>query len=142
MTLEQVKRAQRANKPFFISVTPTMPHWGTCYGPDPSQGYAPDGRMALVSLHYFGFVMYHSIYFWWTNNPSSICLLDPHWEFGLNPPAPTSPCPTLRHKHSFDDKVITSFILSHEQTLEQQIISSHYDAIGESTSTKLECLCE
>lgn len=32
-TLKQVDRAAKGGKPFFVSVTPVMPHWGTCYGP-------------------------------------------------------------------------------------------------------------
>jgi len=83
--VEQMKNAQKMNKPFFISLTPVMVHWGTCDGPHP-----------VPSMY----------------KPS-----DPHWEFdltlrnGCNPLTardcilPISPCPTIRHAHTFDNLV-------------------------------------
>jgi len=73
-TMEQVAAAKKQNKPFFISVTPVMPHWGTCYGPHTE--YAPNDphfEMALV-------------------NPDT----------GLTEKIPISPCPTVKNAHKFD----------------------------------------
>ena len=75
-TMEQVEAAKAENKPFFISVTPVMPHWGTCYGPGPASVYAPTDPHWEFTL----------------TDPSS----------GKTHPFPTSPCPTVRHAHAFD----------------------------------------
>eukprot|EP00052_Salpingoeca_macrocollata_P015540 m.123940 g.123940 ORF g.123940 m.123940 type:complete len:533 (-) comp19723_c0_seq1:51-1649(-) len=40
--LKQVDKAVQSNKPFFISMTPVMVHWGTCIGPNPPHGYPPN----------------------------------------------------------------------------------------------------
>ena len=77
-TIASARRAMDAGKPFFIHVTPVMPHWGTCYGPTfpPGEGYAP------------------------TDPHWEFDLTDPatgqHWAM------PISPCPSDRHKHAFD----------------------------------------
>ena len=41
-TVEHARRAVGLGRPFFISVTPVMPHWGTCYGPGPESVYPQD----------------------------------------------------------------------------------------------------
>lgn len=76
-TLEQARKAKAVNKPFFISVTPVMPHWGTCYGPG-----IPDSAYASTDPHF------------------EFKLIDP--KTGIAYAMPTSPCPSDRHKHSFD----------------------------------------
>jgi hypothetical protein len=38
-TIDHAAKAVKSNRPFFISVTPVMPHWGTCYGPGPPSVY-------------------------------------------------------------------------------------------------------
>ena len=80
-TLESVARARAQEKPFFIHVTPVMPHWGTCYGPQfaPGQGYAPTDPHWEFALP---------------------CTL-PSGEEG-ECAMPISPCPSDRHKHAFD----------------------------------------
>ena len=76
-TLKSARRALAQAKPFFIHVTPVMPHWGTCDGPafPPGEGYAP------------------------TDPHWEFDLVDgagEHWMM------PISPCPTKRHAHAFD----------------------------------------
>eukprot|EP00051_Salpingoeca_urceolata_P029152 m.489072 g.489072 ORF g.489072 m.489072 type:complete len:680 (+) comp26352_c0_seq1:136-2175(+) len=73
-TLELVDRAGNQSKPFFISVTPVMPHWGTCIGPG-NQDYAP------------------------TDPHWEWDLVDP--TTGRHYSMPTSPCPTVRHAQKF-----------------------------------------
>lgn len=75
--MEQVDRAQSQGKPFFISVTPVMPHWGTCDGPSPPNGYSPNDPF-------------------WEFKP----YVDP--ATGKTFTMPISPCPTKRHAHAFD----------------------------------------
>ncbi len=78
MAIEQVKQAIDQDKPFFVHVTPVMPHWGTCYGPKPpaDRPYAP------------------------TDPHFEMALTDP--TTGKLHKFPTSPCPTNRHKNAFD----------------------------------------
>lgn len=76
LTLKQVEIAIARKKPFFISVTPVMPHWGSCYGPD-----IPDSAYSIQDPHW----EFH--------------LTDP--ETGKKHPLPISPCPTDRHKQAF-----------------------------------------
>ena len=40
-TVAHAAKAVGSKRPFFISVTPVMPHWGTCYGPGPASVYPP-----------------------------------------------------------------------------------------------------
>eukprot|EP00729_Bicosta_minor_P010469 gene10469-18501_t len=40
-TIQHAKKAVQQGRPFFISVTPVMPHWGTCYGPGDDSVYPP-----------------------------------------------------------------------------------------------------
>lgn len=40
-TVGHAAKAVGSKRPFFISVTPVMPHWGTCYGPGPASVYPP-----------------------------------------------------------------------------------------------------
>eukprot|EP00040_Diaphanoeca_grandis_P028329 m.163845 g.163845 ORF g.163845 m.163845 type:complete len:665 (-) comp31309_c1_seq1:74-2068(-) len=76
LTLTEVKKAVAKGLPFFVSVTPVMPHWGTCYGPNiPQSSYAPTDP-----------------HFEWN-------LLGPD---GVVYSMPISPCPSVRHKHKFD----------------------------------------
>jgi len=79
LTLKQARRAIAAGKPFFIHVTPVMPHWGTCYGPD-----IPEDAYPVTDPH-----------FEWD-------LTDP--KTGKHYSLPISPCPSKRHAHAFDGK--------------------------------------
>ena len=40
LAIDQARMALSKGSPFFISITPVMPHWGTCYGPEPGTDYA------------------------------------------------------------------------------------------------------
>ena len=75
-TVEHAAKAVHQNRPFFISVTPVMPHWGTCYGPGPDSVYPP----------------YDPHWEWTLYDPASKTL----------EAMPISPCPTNRNRHSFD----------------------------------------
>eukprot|EP00750_Incisomonas_marina_P015021 INCI18055.2.p1 GENE.INCI18055.2~~INCI18055.2.p1 ORF type:complete len:663 (-),score=83.23 INCI18055.2:250-2106(-) len=78
-TLKQVDRATSVNKPFFVSVTPVMPHWGTCYGPfAKASDYGP-----LDPWHEMQGV------------------LDPAGGVHV---LPISPCPTDANRHAFDNQ--------------------------------------
>lgn len=81
----QMKAAAKVGRPFFVSVTATMVHYGTCYGPCPGGG------------------------------ASCYAYADPHWEndltaFGCTNPGvnsgckmPISPCPSVKHEHDFNN---------------------------------------
>ncbi len=73
---DQVALALAKERPFFIHVTPVMPHWGTCYGPGAPSDYAPDDPHWEFSL----------------TDPVT----------GKHYTMPTSPCPSKKHKHAFD----------------------------------------
>jgi arylsulfatase A-like enzyme len=75
LTLREADKAVAKGKPFFISVTPVMPHWGTCYGPGPAAHYSPDDP------HW------------------EMLLVDP--DTGKVHPMPTSPCPTVKNAQKF-----------------------------------------
>jgi hypothetical protein len=77
--LKQVRTAIKRKKPFFISVTPVMPHWGSCYGPA-----IPDSAYSIQDPHW----EFH--------------LTDPLT--GKKHPMPISPCPTDRNKQAFAGK--------------------------------------
>jgi arylsulfatase A-like enzyme len=77
-TVEHATKAVAANRPFFISVTPVMPHWGTCYGPGPGSVYPeydPHWEFNLAAKNL---------------SCGDTCAM------------PISPCPTDRNRHKFD----------------------------------------
>merc|ERR1719174_26757 len=78
LALEEAKKAMKQGKPFFVHVTPVMPHWGTCYGPGPASVYGP------LDPH------------WEMSGVKD--------EDGKSYSLPISPCPTDRHRHAFDDQ--------------------------------------
>lgn len=81
-TVDHAAKAVQANRPFFISVTPVMPHWGTCYGPGNGSVYAnndPHWEFDL-SVKKFDF------------SCGDTCAM------------PISPCPTHRNRHKFDNQ--------------------------------------
>ena len=80
-TVDQATLARKGRKPFYISTTPVMPHWGTCEGgPGAGPGvYAPDDP------HWeYGF------------------LTDPANPNNHKVALPISPCPSHKHAHDFD----------------------------------------
>jgi hypothetical protein len=78
-TVDQAVHAHKAGKPFFIHTTPVMPHWGTCIGPDPPNGYGQDDPH-------------------WEFQGRG--LVDP--ATGQIVELPISPCPSHKHAHDFD----------------------------------------
>lgn len=75
VTLDEVKLAVQAGKPFAIHVTPVMVHWGTCNGPCPGgQCYGPDDPHWEFTLK---------------DGARTVAM-------------PCDPCPTHRHAHTFD----------------------------------------
>eukprot|EP01043_Picozoa_sp_COSAG02_P016884 COSAG02_NODE_753_length_17610_cov_23.119753_8_plen_337_part_00 len=82
-TVEHAAKAIAASRPFFISVTPVMPHWGTCYGPGPTSvypAYDPHWEFDLGGPH--------------APTTKISC--------GTTCAMPISPCPTDRNRHKFD----------------------------------------
>lgn len=79
LTIQQARKAVEAGKPFFIHVTPVMPHWGTCYGPGIPESAYPN----------------YDPHFEWK-------LTDPRT--GESYSLPISPCPSDRHRHHFDNQ--------------------------------------
>ena len=79
--LEQMKKAVEASLPFFVHLTPTMVHEGTCFGPfkDPSK-FARDDPYWEADLTEFGC----------TPENAQMCSIT------------VSPCPSDKHKHDFD----------------------------------------
>ena len=79
--VEQMKRAVDQSLPFFVHVTPTMVHEGTCYGPfkDTSR-YARDDPFWEQDLSGFGC----------TPENAQMCSIT------------VSACPSDKHKHDFD----------------------------------------
>ncbi len=78
LTLQQARKAVALGKPFFVHVTPVMPHWGTCYGPG-----IPPSAYSNLDPHW------------------EFTLTDP--TTGKEHPLPISPCPSDRHRHAFDN---------------------------------------
>ena len=77
-TVDHAAKAVAANRPFFISVTPVMPHWGTCYGP------GPDSVYPAYDPHF------------------EFNLAQANLSCGDTCAMPISPCPTVRNRHKFD----------------------------------------
>ena len=76
-----MKKAVEASLPFFVHLTPTMVHEGTCFGPfkDPSK-FARDDPYWEADLTEFGC----------TPENAQMCSIT------------VSPCPSDKHKHDFD----------------------------------------
>jgi hypothetical protein len=82
-TVEHAAKAVEASRPFFISVTPVMPHWGTCYGPGPASVYP------AFDPH-------------WEFDLGSPLSPTANISCGSTCAMPISPCPTIRNRHKFD----------------------------------------
>ncbi len=80
-TVDQATLAQKRRKPFYISTTPVMPHWGTCNG---GPGAGPDVYAPNDPHWEFGF------------------LTDPANPNNHKVALPISPCPSHKHAHDFD----------------------------------------
>jgi hypothetical protein len=82
LAVAQAAVAVAKGRPFFISLTPVMVHWGTCVGPNPPGGYAATDPV------------------WEMNGLTRFGCTDPR--ANVNCTIPISPCPTTRHAHDFD----------------------------------------
>ena len=107
-TVEQAAIAHKASKPFFIHTTPVMPHWGTCIGPNPPQGYGPRDPH-------------------WEFQDSR--LVDPATSQTVE--LPISPCPSHKHAHDFDGQKnphVASWNVSATGVVPKAMQIAHLDA--------------